>query len=43
MSVWKSDENLLFFASIISPSKIILFEKKYQAFDSFNVVARGQQ
>ena len=27
MSVWKSDEKLLIFASLISPSKIILFEK----------------
>ena len=26
MSVWKSDEKLLIFASLISPSKIILFE-----------------
>ena len=25
MSVWKSDEKLLIFASLISPSKIILF------------------
>ena len=28
MSVWKSDEKLLTFASLIFPSKIILFEKK---------------
>ena len=34
MSVWKSDEKLLIFASLISPSKIILFEKYYQAFDT---------
>ena len=34
MSVWKSDEKLLIFASFISPSKIILFDKKYQAFDA---------
>ena len=34
MSVWKSDEKLLIFASLISPSKIILFDKKYQAFDA---------
>ena len=34
MSVWKSDEKLLIFASLISPSKIILFEKSYQAFDT---------
>ena len=27
MSVLKSDEKLLIFASLISPSKIILFEK----------------
>ena len=27
MSVWKSDEKLLIFASLISPSKIIVFEK----------------
>ena len=27
MSVWKSDEKLLISASLISPSKIILFEK----------------
>ena len=26
-SVWKSDEELLIFASLIYPSKIILFEK----------------
>ena len=34
MSVWKSDEKLLISASLISPSKIILFEKKYQGFDT---------
>ena len=34
MSVWISDEKLLIFASLISPSKIILFEKQYQAFDT---------
>ena len=34
MSVWKSDEKLLSFASLISPPKIILFEKKFQAFDT---------
>ena len=28
MSVWISDEKLLIFASLISPSKTILFEKK---------------
>ena len=33
MSVWKSDEKLLSFVSLISPSEIILFEKQYQAFD----------
>ena len=32
MSVWISDEKLLIFASLISPSKMILFEKKYQTF-----------
>ena len=32
MSVWKSDEKLLIFASLISPSKNILFDKKYQEF-----------
>ena len=32
MSVWKSDEKLLIFASLISPSKKILFDKKYQEF-----------
>ena len=26
-AVWKSDEKLLIFESLISPSKIILFEK----------------
>ena len=34
MSVWKSHEKLLIFTSLISPSKIILFEKQYQAFDT---------
>ena len=34
MSVWISDEKLLFFASLISPSKMILFEKKYQTSDT---------
>ena len=34
MSVWKSDEKLLTFVSLISPSKINLFEKQYQAFDN---------
>ena len=34
MSVWKSDEKLLIFASLISPSEIILFEKYYQGFDT---------
>ena len=33
MSVWISDEKLLIFASLISPSKTILFEKKYQTFE----------
>ena len=31
MSVWISDEKLFIFASLISPSKMILFEK-YQTF-----------
>ena len=34
MSVWISDEKLLIFASLISPSKMTLFEKKYQTFDT---------
>ena len=34
MSVWISDEKLLIFASLISPSKIILFGKKYETFDT---------
>ena len=34
MSVWKSDEKLLIFASLISLYKLILFEKQYQAFDA---------
>ena len=34
MSVWKWDEKLLIFASLISSSKVILFEKKYQPFDT---------
>ena len=34
MSVWISDEKLLIFASLISPSKMILFETKYQTFDT---------
>ena len=34
MRVWKSDEKLLIFASLFSPSKNILFDKKYQAFDA---------
>ena len=34
MSVWILDEKLLSFASLISPSKMILFEKKYQTFDT---------
>ena len=33
MSVWKSDEKLFSFASLISTSKIVLSEKEYQAFD----------
>jgi len=34
MSIWKSDQKLLIFASLISPLKIILFEKQYQACDA---------
>ena len=34
MSVWKSDKKLRSFASLFSPCKIILFGKKYQAFDA---------
>ena len=34
MSVWKSDEKLLIFASSISPSNIILFENQYQPLDT---------
>ena len=34
MSVWISDQKLLIFASLISPSKMILVEKKYQTFDA---------
>ena len=34
MSVSISDEKLLIFASLIFPSKMILFEKKYQTFDT---------
>ena len=34
MSVLISDEKLLIFASLIYPSKMILFEKKYQTFDT---------
>ena len=34
MGVWISDEKLLIFASLISPSKMILFEKKYQTFET---------
>ena len=34
MSVWKSEEKLLIFASLISPSTMIMFEKYYQAFDT---------
>ena len=32
MSVWISNEKLRIFASLISPSKMTLFEKKYQTF-----------
>ena len=34
MSVLRSDEKLLIFASLISPSKIVLFRKLFQAFDT---------
>ena len=36
MSVWKPDHGgeTAHFASLISPSKIILFEKQYQAFNT---------
>ena len=35
MSVWKSDEKLLSICILnISPSKMILFEKKYETFDT---------
>ena len=34
MSVRKSDEKQLIFESLISPSKINLFEEQYQVFDT---------
>ena len=34
MSVRKSDEKLFIFASLISPSKIILFKEQYQVFNT---------
>ena len=34
MSVWKLDEKLLILESLISPTKILLFEKYYQVFDT---------
>ena len=34
MSVWESDEKMIILESLISHSKIILFEKLYQAFDT---------
>ena len=34
MIVWKSDGKLLIFESLISRSKLILFEKEYQAWDA---------
>ena len=41
MSVWKSDEKLFIFAPLISPGKILLFEKYYQAFDKvFHLVKK---
>ena len=33
-SVWKSVEKVFIFASLISPFKILLFERLYQAFDT---------
>ena len=33
-SLWKSVEKVLIFASLISPFKILLFEKLYRAFDT---------
>ena len=41
MSVWKSDEKLLVLASLISSSKIILFEKLYQ--ETFGIVSSGEE
>ena len=38
---WKSDEKLLIFASLISPGKIILLEKKDQL-KAFNTVFHHQ-
>ena len=41
MSVWKSDEKLLVLVSLISSSKIILFEKLYQ--EAFDTVSSGEE
>ena len=38
MSIWKSDKKLFIFASLVSPSKIVLFEKWYEAFDTSKFV-----
>ena len=40
MSVWISDEKLLIFASLISHSKMILFEKKYQVRQKYSAARR---
>ena len=40
MSVWKSDKKLLIFASLISPSKIILFDSAL-LFNSLLSVSSG--
>ena len=42
MSVWKSGEILLIFASLISPSKISLIDKQYQPFDTVFHWAPGE-
>ena len=41
MNVWKSDEKLVTFAWLISPSKIILFEKLFSTlFSVFHLVMK---
>ena len=40
MSVWISDEKLLIFASLISPSKMILFEKKFEVRQEYSATRR---